>query len=281
MASPKKPDAAPFAERIATAYATTGQAVQLGAGMVDTKVDPAAIVQVPASMLNRHGLIAGATGTGKTKTLQLMAEQLSAIGVPCFAADIKGDLTGLSLAGEANDRVTARATALQLQWTPAGSPVSFLSLGGVGAGVPVRATVSAFGPQLMAKVLGANETQTSSLSLVFRYADDNGLALLDLDDLSEVLKFLTSDDGKAVLKNIGGLSSATAGVLLRKIIELEDQGADAFFGRTAARSRRSAAHDAGRQGRDLLSRADCDAGQAQAVLDLSHVAAGRAVPRAA
>src|SRR5205085_11933306 len=119
---------------------------------------------------------------------------------------------------------------LAVEWTPAGNPVSFLSLGGLGPGVPVRAAVSAFGPQMMAKVLGANATQTSSLSLVFRYADDSGLALLDLDDLREVLKFLTSDEGKAELEGIGGLSTATAGVLLRKIVELEDQGAEAFFG---------------------------------------------------
>src|SRR5687768_4690949 len=132
-------------------------------------------------MCNRHGLIAGATGTGKTKTLQLMAEQLSALGVPVFAADIKGDLSGLSKPGEASERVTSRSEDLGVEWTGAGFPTNFLALGGIGAGVPVRATVSAFGPQLLAKVLGANETQTSSLSLVFRYADDNGLALLDLD----------------------------------------------------------------------------------------------------
>jgi DNA helicase HerA-like ATPase len=226
----KKTDEQPFAERIAAAYASSGATLQLGKGMLDGKVEPDAVVQVPASMLNRHGLIAGATGTGKTKTLQLMAEQLSALGVPVFAADMKGDLAGISQPGEASDRVQGRAKDLGVEWTPAGFPVSFLSLGGLGSGVPVRATVSAFGPQLMAKVLDANDTQTSSLSLVFRYADDHGLALLDLDDLRDVLKFLTSDDGKAELKSIGGLSSATAGVLLRKIVELEEQGADAFFG---------------------------------------------------
>src|SRR3954451_7981417 len=212
MTTPKTPAVAPFAERVAAAYATTGQAVQLGVGMVDAKVDPAAIVQMPASMLNRHGLIAGATGTGKTKTLQLLAEQLAALGVPVFAADVKGDLAGLSQPGPSDDeRIRARVADLQADWAPAASTVSFLSLGGLGPGVPVRATVSAFGPQLLAKVLDANETQSSSLSLVFRYADDHGLALLDLDDLREVLKYLTSDDGKAELEGIGGLSSATAG----------------------------------------------------------------------
>ena len=219
-----------FDDRITTAYAAEGKAVQLGRGMLKGETRPEAVVQVPAAMLNRHGLIAGATGTGKTKTLQLIAEQLSAIGVPVFAADVKGDLSGLSKPGEESDRVASRVKEMKVDWSPAGYPVSFLSLGGLGPGVPVRATIGSFGPQLLAKILGANETQSSSLSLVFRYADDNGLALLDLDDLREVLKFLSSDDGKAELKEIGGLSSATVGVLLRKIIELEDQGGDAFFG---------------------------------------------------
>src|SRR6478609_319740 len=189
-----------------------------------------AAVQLPASMCNRHGLIAGATGTGKTKTLQLMAEQLSGMGVPVFAADVKGDLSGLLQPGAVDERVTQRATDLGVEWTPAGFPVSFLSLGGLGSGVPVRAAVSSFGPQLLAKVLGANETQSSSLSLVFDYADRAGLALVDLDDLRAVLQFLTGAEGKAELQGIGGLSSSTAGVLLRKIVELDQQGAEAFFG---------------------------------------------------
>ncbi len=224
------PDPIEFTGRIVTAYASKGPAVELGKAMLAGTVLPDAVVQVPAAMCNRHGLIAGATGTGKTKTLQLMAEQLSAMGVPVFAADVKGDLSGLSRPGEVSDRVTSRVDEMKLEWSPAGYPVTFLSLGGHGPGVPVRAAVSAFGPQLLAKVMDANETQSSSLTLVFRYADDNGLALLDLADLREVLKYLVSDDGKAQLEGIGGLSSATAGVLLRKIVELEEQGAEAFFG---------------------------------------------------
>ena len=219
-----------FAARIAQAYAAEGKVVDLGRGMKDGATFPEAVVQVPASMCNRHGLIAGATGTGKTKTLQLMAEQLSALGVSVFVADIKGDLTGLSRPGEPGDRIQQRVDETGIEWAPAGFPVTFLSLGGQGPGVPVRATVSSFGPQLLGKVIDANETQSSSLTLVFRYADDNGLALLDLDDLREVLKFLTSDEGKAELEDIGGLSQATAGVLLRKIVELEENGAEAFFG---------------------------------------------------
>ena len=219
-----------FASRIAAAYAADGPALELGRAMLAGEVHPDAVVQVPAAMCNRHGLIAGATGTGKTKTLQLMAEQLSAMGVPVFAADMKGDLSGLSRPGAASEGVTKRAAGLGIEWNPNGFPVTFLSLGGLGAGVPVRATISEFGPQLLAKVMDANETQASSLSLVFRYADDNGLALLDLADLREVLRFLDSDEGKEELKGIGGLSSATTGVLLRKIVELEDQGGEAFFG---------------------------------------------------
>ena len=219
-----------FASRIAAAYASDGKTLELGRAMLQGDVHPEAVVQVPAAMCNRHGLIAGATGTGKTKTLQLMAEQLSAMGVPVFAADMKGDLSGLSRPGEASEGVSKRAGSLDIEWSPTGFPVTFLSLGGIGPGVPVRSTISEFGPTLLAKVLDANETQASSLSLVFRYADDNDLALLDLADLREVLKYLDSDEGKDQLKGIGGLSGATVGVLLRKIIELEDQGGEAFFG---------------------------------------------------
>jgi uncharacterized protein len=226
----KKTDEVPFGERVAAAYATEGAALVLGRAVREGATHPEAVVQIPAAMANRHGLIAGATGTGKTKTLQLMAEQLSAIGVPVFAADVKGDLSGLSKPGETSERVTGRAADLGVEWSPAGFPTSFLALGGLGPGVPVRATVSSFGPQLLAKVLGANETQEASLSLVFRYADQNNLALLDLDDLREVLKFLDSDEGKDDLKELGGVSPATIGVLLRSIIQLEDQGGEAFFG---------------------------------------------------
>jgi DNA helicase HerA-like ATPase len=219
-----------FAARIAAAYTPKGAALDLGRGVKGGTTFPEAVVQLPAAMVARHGLIAGATGTGKTKTLQLMAEQLSALGVPVFAADIKGDLSGLVKPGAGDQRVTDRVKELGIDWAPSGHPVSYLSLGGLGPGVPIRATVSSFGPQLLSKVLGANDTQTSSLSLVFHYADTAGLALLDLSDLRAVLTYLTSDEGQNDLKGIGGLSSATAGVLLRDITELEQQGADAFFG---------------------------------------------------
>ncbi|MEO6120585.1 MAG: helicase HerA-like domain-containing protein, partial [Acidimicrobiales bacterium] len=219
-----------FSARIAAAYATDGAAVDLGRAVLDGTTLPDAVVQLPAAMFNRHGLIAGATGTGKTKTLQLLAEQLSALGVPVFAADVKGDLSGLVQAGETGGRVTARAAELGIDFEPTGHAVEFLSLGGLGPGVPVRATVSSFGPELLAKVLGANETQASSLSLVFHYADQTGLALLDLSDLRAVLHHLTGDEGRADLKEIGGLSPATTGVLLRSITQLANQGGEEFFG---------------------------------------------------
>jgi DNA helicase HerA-like ATPase len=181
-------------------------------------------------MLTRHGLVAGATGTGKTKTLQLMAEQLSTAGVPVFAADIKGDLSGLATPGAASDKLTERTASVGQDWKPTGFPVEYYALGGQGTGIPLRVTMSAFGPTLLSKVLGLNDTQESSLGLVFHYADQAGLPLLDLADLREVVKFLTSEEGKADLKNLGGLSAATAGVILRELIGFSDQGADAFFG---------------------------------------------------
>jgi len=219
-----------FGTRIATAYASQGSTVEIGRAVLEGTTHPEAVIAVPTAMCNRHGLIAGATGTGKTVTLQLLAEQLSAQGVPVFTADIKGDLTGLVKPAVPGEKITARIDELELAYTPTGAPVQFWALGGQGPGVPIRSTIGSFGPQLLAKVLGANETQSSSLALVFYYADQKGLPLLDLVDLVEVLTYLTSDDGRAELKTIGGLSSATAGVLLRKLIELTQQDAESFFG---------------------------------------------------
>ena len=194
-------------------------------------VDPAARVRIPLATVNRHGLVAGATGTGKTKTLQGIAEQLSAAGVPVVMADVKGDLSGLSQPGETGDKITARASETgDDEWRPAGSPVEFLSLGTEGLGIPVRATITAFGPILLAKILGLNETQESTLGLIFHWADTRGLALLDLKDLRSVIAHLTSDEGKADLKGIGGVSPATAGVILRALVNLEADGGDTFFG---------------------------------------------------
>jgi DNA helicase HerA-like ATPase len=216
--------------RIAAGYAVEGQALELGAVVHGGGPHPDAQVRLPLSMLNRHGLIAGATGTGKTKTLQVIAEQLSAAGVPVVLADVKGDLSGLATAGAVSERVTARATQTGDAWAPTAFPVEFLSLGGIGPGVPVRATMTGFGPVLLSKVLDLNPTQESSLGLIFHYADGAGLPLLDLKDLRSVVNWLVSDEGKPELKSLGGLSPATAGVILRNLIGLEELGGDVFFG---------------------------------------------------
>ncbi len=210
-------------------YGFANPAVVLGAALEGVELHPEPKVRFPLAMVNRHGLIAGATGTGKTKTLQLLAEQLSAAGVPVFVADIKGDLSGLAMPGEPGERITQRAEATGWPWVPTPSPVEFVSLTGK-LGVQLRATVASFGPLLLAKVMGLNETQTSVLTLVFKYCDDGQLPLLDLSDLRAVLHYLSGDEGKAALAGYGGMSSATVGVLLRKMVELESQGAEPFFG---------------------------------------------------
>ena len=219
----------PFTEMLAAGYGFTDPSVTLGAALEGQGIHQEPKVKIPLAMLNRHGLICGATGTGKTKTLQLLTEQLSTQGVPVFVADIKGDLSGLAMPGEASDRVTGRAKEIGWQWKPAGVPVEFVSLTG-GPGVQLRATVSSFGPLLLGKALSLNDTQTSVLTMVFKYADDNQLPLLDLPDLRAVLQFLSSDEGKDALAPYGGMSAASVGVLLRKMVELESQGADRFFG---------------------------------------------------
>ncbi|TDN91993.1 helicase HerA-like domain-containing protein [Microbacterium sp. BK668] len=216
-------------QKIITGYTFEGETLDLGA-LVNGEPVPAAQIRIPLGMVNRHGLVAGATGTGKTRTLQGLAEQLAAKGVPVFAADIKGDLSGVATAGEPNEKLLARTRAIGQDWKPEASVTEYFALGGIGKGVPVRATVSGFGPLLLSKVLGLNETQESSLGLVFHYADEHGLALVDLSDLRAVLTYLTSDEGKAELKTLGGLSAATAGVILRELITFADQGADVFFG---------------------------------------------------
>ena len=217
-------------EAVRAGYAFDGAALELGSLMLGPGQVVDAPVRIPLGMVNRHGLVAGATGTGKTKTLQLLAEQLSSAGVPVFAADIKGDLSGLMMPGEGGERVAERARSTGQEWQGRGFPVELLAIGGEGTGIPLRATISAFGPTLLSKVLGLNDTQESSLGLVFHYADQAGLPLLDLADLRAVVQFLLSDEGKADLKGLGGLSSSTAGVILRELVGFSDQGADAFFG---------------------------------------------------
>lgn len=215
--------------KITSGYTFDATTLDLGALLNGDPV-PSAQIRIPLAMMNRHGLVAGATGTGKTRTLQGLAEQLAAKGVPVFAADIKGDLSGVATPGEPSEKLLARTQAIGQDWKPEASVTEYFALGGIGKGVPVRATVSGFGPLLLSKVLGLNDTQESSLGLVFHYADANGLALVDLSDLRAVLTHLTSDEGKAELKQLGGLSAATAGVILRELITFADAGADVFFG---------------------------------------------------
>jgi uncharacterized protein len=216
------------AARAAFAAGAPGSTLPLGAVVHGGACHPEPLVQLPLAMMNRHGLIAGATGTGKTKTLQLMAERLSAAGVPVFVSDVKGDLGGLAAPGEASARVLERAAQTGTAWQPAGAPVELLSLSGR-LGAQLRATVSSFGPLALGKVLGLNDTQQSVLALVFKYCDDRRLPLLDFKDLRAVLNHLTGE-GAAALKDYGGISRASVGVLLREMVALEQQGAGAFFG---------------------------------------------------
>lgn len=217
-------------EVIRSGYTFDTESVELGVLVDEGQPVPDVKIRLSLSMLNRHGLVAGATGTGKTKTLQLMAEQISRAGVPVFAADIKGDLSGLAVPGVASEKLLSRTAAIGQDYVPQACPVEFYALGGEGVGVPLRATIHSFGPLLLAKVLGLNETQESSLALVFHYADSHNLMLLDLKDLTALLTFLTSDDGKGELAGIGGLSKATVGVILRQLSALAAQGGDTFFG---------------------------------------------------
>nr|MBS1902032.1 DUF853 family protein [Actinomycetota bacterium] len=219
-----------FHDAIAKGYALDEPGLVLGSAIHDGELVNDARVQVALSMLNRHGLVAGATGTGKTRTLQLLAGQLSKAGVPVFIADIKGDLTGIAAPGDAaNPKLQQRLTDLAWTFEPAGHPVEFLSLSGA-LGAQVRASVHSFGPLLLGKVLGLNETQTSILSVVFKYCDDRQLALLDLADLRTTLNHLGSDLGKAELADYGGIAPSSLGVIGRSLVTLEQQGADVFFG---------------------------------------------------
>ncbi|WP_203337418.1 helicase HerA-like domain-containing protein [Nocardioides limicola] len=220
----------PIADAVRSGYDFDGPALELGGLMVDADTAGGVDIRIPLRMLNRHGLVAGATGTGKTVTLQLLAEQLSSHGVPVFAADIKGDLSGVMTAGEGGEKLIRRCESIGQDWQGRGFPTEFYALGGDGIGIPLRVTISSFGPVLLSKVLGLNATQESSLGLVFHYADKAGLPLLDLKDLQAVVKHLISDEGKADLKDLGGLATSTAGVILRSLITFADAGAEAFFG---------------------------------------------------
>ena len=220
-----------FEGAINAGYGFEGPAITFGAAMQGETAIPNAQVRVPLSMMNRHGLVAGATGTGKTKTLQVLAEQLSDAGVPVFISDIKGDISGLAAPAQMSDKLTARAQSIGFaDYAPKSFPVEFFTLDRGGKGVRLRASVSSFGPILLAKVLDLNETQQSVLALAFKYADDKALPLINLADLRALLNHLNSDEGESEMAEYGGVATATAGVIIRKIVELEQQEADAFFG---------------------------------------------------
>jgi DNA helicase HerA-like ATPase len=217
-----------FDETYRAAYGFDAPSIDVGHILREGKPAAELPIHVPLRMMNRHGMIAGSTGTGKTRTLQLLAEGLSRAGVPVFLADVKGDLAGMSLPGEASERLIARAASVGRTHTPEAFPVEFFSLTG-NRGTQVRATVSSFGPVLLGKVLDLTDVQQSVLAMVFKYCDDRRMPLLDFDDLRDVLNYLATD-GKEELKNYGGMSPATVGVLVRKMVELDQQGAAKFFG---------------------------------------------------
>ena len=222
-----------FASGIKAAYSWDVPAVTVGTLIEDGARVPGVSAKMPLPMFNRHLLVAGATGTGKTRTLQLLAEGLSANGSSVLLCDVKGDLTGLAEAGASSEKLLSRTAANGQAWAPSSFPIELLSLGGADAqfpGVPVRAEVSDFGPILLARALSLNTTQEQALQLIFAWADGQGLELVDLPDLRAVISFLTSDEGKDELAMIGGVSKATAGVILRALTALESQGGGQFFG---------------------------------------------------
>lgn len=208
----------------------TGDSIVLGTAKLGDEILENTLVKIPLKTFNRHGLIAGATGTGKTKTLQNIAEKLSSNGVPTLLMDIKGDLSGISQPGTSNPKIEERHSKIGMPWQAKGFPTELLSISGE-KGVRLRATISEFGPVLLSKILEINDTQSGVLSLIFKYCDDNKLPLLDIKDLRKICQYIQTDEGKAeVEKNYGLVSPASVGAILRNLLEIEQQGADVFFG---------------------------------------------------
>lgn len=218
-----------FFATIEKGYATKGDYLIMGAGMVDGETVKDAFIKVPLKTLNRHGLIAGATGTGKTKTLQVIAENLSDKGIPVLLMDLKGDLSGIAKASPGHPKIDERHAAIGLPFEAKGFPVEILSLSEQD-GVRLRATVSEFGPVLLSRILDLTVTQEGIVAVVFKYCDDNKLPLLDLNDFKKVLQYATGEGKKEFQQEYGRISTSSTGTILRKIIELEQQGADLFFG---------------------------------------------------
>ena len=218
-----------FKDLITEGYTFKGPSFVLGGAMLGEETQTGTLVRIPLGTLNRHGLIAGATGTGKTKTLQILAEQLSREGVPSLLMDIKGDLSGIAVPAEGHPKIDERHAAIGIPFTASGSPVELLSLSDE-PGVRLRATVLEFGPVLFSKMLDLNETQSGIMAVTFKYAEDNELPLLDLKDLRKVLQYISNEGKEEIEKEYGRVASASVGAIMRRIVELESQGADRFFG---------------------------------------------------
>ncbi len=218
-----------FAQVINEGYTFKGGALTMGVAMLDGQPVPGALVKAPLSTMNRHGLVAGATGTGKTKTLQRLVESLSKNGVPVLIMDIKGDVSGISQPGTSNSKIDERHAKIGEPWAAAQFPVEFLSISNE-KGTKMRATVSEFGPVLFSKILELNDTQSSVCSLIFKYCDDKGLALLDLQDFKKTLQYLTNEGKEEIEQEYGAIASSSTAAMMRKVIELEEQGAELFFG---------------------------------------------------
>jgi uncharacterized protein len=218
-----------FIQTIQDGYSFKGDSIVLGGAMIDNTPLVDTLIRIPLRTLNRHGLIAGATGSGKTKTLQIIAEQLSEKGVPSLLMDVKGDLSGIAVTAQSNAKIEERHAKIGIPFTPSGSPVEFLSLSNE-KGARLRATVLEFGPVLFSKILGLNDTQSSIVSVIFKYCDDNALPLLDLADFKKTLQYLSNEGKSEIQEEYGLITSASVGAIMRKVVELEQQGAEQFFG---------------------------------------------------
>lgn len=220
---------ADFIQAMKTGYAFKGETIKIGAGMLDGEVIPEAEIFIPLSTMNRHGLVAGATGGGKTKSFQMIAEGLSDASVPCLLMDIKGDLSGIAAAGTSNDKIVSRYQKLKMDYKPCTFPVDLLTISNQ-KGVKLRATVSEFGPILMSKILGLNDTQGGVVAMIYKYCDDQKLPLVNLQDFIKVLQYVGNEGKTELQQSYGNISTTSTGTILRKVIELQQQGADLFFG---------------------------------------------------
>lgn len=218
-----------FIEQITQGYQSKGESILLGGAILDGEALNNAHVKIPLKTLNRHGLIAGATGTGKTKTIQVLSEQLSSFGIPVLMMDIKGDFSGIAKEGEEKSFITERHNTINIPYQTASFPVELLSLSEQ-SGVRLRATVSEFGPVLFSRILDLNDTQAGVVAIIFKYCDDNKMPLLDLKDFKKVINYITEEGKAEITESYGKISTSTTGIILRKIIELEQQGAELFFG---------------------------------------------------